>query len=151
VSFIASSTFVHFLPKPYSWLTVDFSWILQWIFRWENGRIRTKWPQNLQKIPSKSTVDYVGDRNSCNSNTVTNYIAFPWLSTIRDVPKGISSGTWGQKDPAGSRLASDSVRRRRKRETLVPKKLSGKDDLMGSTPMWRPGGWDGQTTEPQLV
>jgi hypothetical protein len=26
-----------------------------------NGRIRTKWPQNLQKIPSKSTVDYVAD------------------------------------------------------------------------------------------
>ena len=36
-------------------------------FQWENGRIRTKWPQNLQKFPSKSTVDYVADRRSCNS------------------------------------------------------------------------------------
>jgi hypothetical protein len=33
----------------------------------ESGRIRTKWPQNLQKIPSKSTVDYVADPRSCNS------------------------------------------------------------------------------------
>jgi hypothetical protein len=41
------------------------------------------------------------------SNTVTSYIAFSWL---RDVPEGISSGTWGQKDPAGTRLASDSAR-----------------------------------------
>ena len=77
-------------------------------------------------------------------------IILPSHGLDRDVPEGISSGTWGQKDPAGSLLASDSVRRR-KRETLLPKKLSGKDDLMGSTPMWRPGGWDGQTTEPQLV
>ena len=36
-------------------------------FQWENGRIRTKWPQNLQKFPSKSTVDYVADPRSCNS------------------------------------------------------------------------------------
>ena len=36
-------------------------------FQWENGRIRTKWPQNLQKIPSKSTVDFVADPRSCNS------------------------------------------------------------------------------------
>ena len=42
------------------------------------------------------------------------YIAFPWL---RDVPEGISSGTWGQKDPAGSRLASDSVRRQKRENT----------------------------------
>jgi hypothetical protein len=35
---------------------------------WENGRIvRTKWPQNLQKFPSKSTVDYMADPRSCNS------------------------------------------------------------------------------------
>jgi len=38
-----------------------------------------------------------------------------------------------------------------KTEALVPKKLSGKDELVGSSPMWRPGGRDGQTTEPQLV
>jgi hypothetical protein len=30
-------------------------------FQWESGRIRTKWPQNLQKFPSKSTVDYVSE------------------------------------------------------------------------------------------
>ena len=36
-------------------------------FQWENGRIRTKWPQNLQKFPSKLTVDYVADPRSCNS------------------------------------------------------------------------------------
>jgi hypothetical protein len=36
-------------------------------FQWENGRIRTKWPQNLQKFPSKSTLDYVADPRSCNS------------------------------------------------------------------------------------
>ena len=36
-------------------------------FQWGNGRIRTKWPQNLQKFPSKSTVDYVADPRSCNS------------------------------------------------------------------------------------
>ena len=41
-----------------------------------------------------------------NSSTVTNSIAFPWL---RGVPEGISSGTWGQTDPAGSLLASDSA------------------------------------------
>jgi len=82
-----------------------------------------------------------------NSNTITKCIAFPWL---RDVPKGTSSVTWGQKGPRGITLTSDSVRRR-KRETLVPKKLSGKGDSMGSILMWRPGGWDGQTTEPQFV
>jgi hypothetical protein len=36
-------------------------------FQWENGRIRTKWPQNLQNFPSKSTLDYVADPRSCNS------------------------------------------------------------------------------------
>jgi hypothetical protein len=36
-------------------------------FQWECGRIRTKWPQNLQKSPTKSTVDYVADPRSCNS------------------------------------------------------------------------------------
>ena len=36
-------------------------------FPWENGRIRTKWPQNLQKFSSKSTVVYVADPRSCNS------------------------------------------------------------------------------------
>jgi hypothetical protein len=37
-------------------------------FQWENGRILSKWPQNLQKFPSKSTVDlYVADPRSCNS------------------------------------------------------------------------------------
>jgi hypothetical protein len=48
------------------------------------------------------------DRTLDNSNTIRIFIAFPsrWL---RDVPEGISSGTWGQQDPAGSRLASDSA------------------------------------------
>jgi hypothetical protein len=36
-------------------------------FQSESGRIRTKWPQNLQNFPSKSTVDYVADPRSYNS------------------------------------------------------------------------------------
>jgi hypothetical protein len=36
-------------------------------FQWESGRIRTKWPQNLQKFPPKLTVDYMADPRSCNS------------------------------------------------------------------------------------
>jgi hypothetical protein len=38
-------------------------------FQWENGRIRTKWPQNKSsKISVRSqTVDYVADPRSCNS------------------------------------------------------------------------------------
>jgi hypothetical protein len=69
------------------------------------------------------------------------YIAFPWL---RDVPEGISSGTWGQNDPAGSLLASETVRRR-KREKLVPKKPSGKDASWSVPPCGvRAGGTDKQ-------
>jgi hypothetical protein len=75
------------------------------------------------------------------------YIVFPWL---RDVPEGISSGTWGQNDPAESLLASDSVRRRKKRNTRTEEAVR-EGRLMECTSMWRPGGWDGQTTEPQLV
>jgi hypothetical protein len=36
-------------------------------FQWKSGRIRTKWPQNLQNFPPKSTVDYVAEPRSCNS------------------------------------------------------------------------------------
>jgi hypothetical protein len=54
------------------------------------------------KMASKSSKNSV----EVNSNTIRIFIAWPWL---RDVPEGISCGTWGQKDPAGSRLASDSA------------------------------------------
>jgi hypothetical protein len=37
------------------------------MFQWGSGRIRTKWPQNVKKFLTKSTVDYVADPRSCNS------------------------------------------------------------------------------------
>ena len=82
----------------------------------------------------------ISESGKLHSSTVTNSIAFPWL---RGVPEGISSGTWGQTDPAGSLLASDSVRRRKRERKTRTGEAVREGRLMESLHV--ASGWAGRT------
>ena len=70
---------------------------------WIYSILHIAWPKSGVAFSHIGSGCNVG---KCHSNTILIIIAFPWL---RDVPEVISSGTWGQKDPAGSPIASDSA------------------------------------------